>query len=143
MNKVSERLKHLRIDNDKSREELASYLGITVRSYARYETGERLPDVDSLIKLAIFYQVTLDYLMGRDDIEMPVFDRSEVVSYKDLVDKGLNKKLAHSLIKEVWDSLSFEARAFNPEGKIKYVLKSDIVELLEYIKGQIDDEVYS
>lgn len=131
MNKISERLKHLRVDSDKTKDNLAAYLDITVRSYSRYESGERVPDVDSLIKLAIFYNVTLDYLIGRDDIEMPVFDRSEVVSYKDLVDSGLNTKLSHGLIKQVWDNQTFEERLTSPDGKVKYVLKSDMVILLD------------
>ncbi|MBF0777860.1 helix-turn-helix domain-containing protein [Streptococcus cuniculi] len=132
MNKLANRLKELRIDNGKSKEELSAYLSISQSSYNRYEAGSRNPDYDTLIKIAIFYDVTLDYLLGRDDIEMPVFDRSQVVSYKDLVDKGLNPKLAHGLIAEIYSKQSFEERICRyPGDKTKYVLKKDVKALLE------------
>lgn len=132
MHKLAERLTELRIDNSKTKEELSTYLGISQSSYNRYEAGNRTPDYDTLIKLAIFYHVTTDYLLGRDDIEMPAFDRSKVVSYKDLVDKGLNPKLAHGLIAEIWSKQSFEERLVRyPYDKTKYVLKEKVKPLLE------------
>lgn len=132
MNKFAERLTELRVDNGKTKEELIVYLNISLSAYNRYEAGNRSPDYDTLIKLAIFYNVTLDYLLGRDDVEMPVFDRSEVVSYKDLVDKGLNPKLAHGLITEIWSKQPFEERLYRyPDDKTKYVLKKDVKVLLE------------
>lgn len=132
MNKLANRLRELRVDNGKSKEELSAYLSISQSSYNRYEAGSRNPDYDTLLKLAIFYNVTTDYLLGRDDIEIPVFDRSQVVSYRDLVDMGLNQKLAHGLIAEIWSKQSFEERICRyPVDKIKYVLKEDVKSFVE------------
>ena len=134
MNKISERMRELRIDNSKEKEELATLLDVTLSAYNRYESGARQPDVDSLIKLAIFYGVTLDYLLGRDDIEMPVFDRSQVVSYKDLVDLGLNGKLAHGIISQIDSKKPFEARIrHSADDKTKFVEKKEVRELFESI----------
>lgn len=130
MTNLSDRLRHLRIDNGKEKEELAAYLSISVDSYTRYERGSRQPDVDSLVKLAIFYGVSLDYLLGRDDIEMPVFDRSQVISYRDLVDLGLNAKLAHGIITQITSRQAFEDRIRIGDDKIKYVTKESVVSLL-------------
>lgn len=138
MNKISERLRVLRVDNGKTKEELAIYLGITVAAYSRYETGTRLPDIDSLIKLAIFYNVTLDSLLGRDDIEMPVFEREQVVSYKDLVELGMNGKLAHGIISEIDKSKPFEERIRSSlEDKTKYVTKEEVREYLKKVYDMI------
>lgn len=42
-------------------------MGIQVRSYQAYEGGDREPSIQYLIALADFFDVTLDYLMGRTD----------------------------------------------------------------------------
>ena len=41
--------------------------GIAYRSYRRYEAGEREPGVTALIRIADYYGVTIDYLVGRTD----------------------------------------------------------------------------
>lgn len=67
MMEFHERLKELRQDNQKTQKELADYLGVTERSYQRYEAGDREPDIKGLNKLANYYKVTVDYLLGRTD----------------------------------------------------------------------------
>ncbi|HEM3613045.1 TPA: helix-turn-helix transcriptional regulator [Streptococcus suis] len=132
------RLQTLRIDNGKNKEELSIYLNMTVDAYSRYETGKRQPSVDNLVKLAIFYGVSLDYLLGRDDIEIPVFDRSQVVCYKDLVDLGINGKLAHGIISQIDNNKLFEKRIRrSADDKTKFVEKEEVRELLELLAGLI------
>ncbi|WP_024406433.1 helix-turn-helix domain-containing protein [Streptococcus suis] len=132
------RLQTLRIDNEKNKEELSIYLNMTVDAYSRYETGKRQPSVDNLVKLAIFYGVSLDYLLGREDIEIPVFDRSQVVCYKDLVDLGINGKLAHGIISQIDSNKLFEKRIRrSADDKTKFVEKEEVRELLELLAGLI------
>ena len=50
-----------------TQEEVAKESGIVLRSYRRYEMGEREPVASTLVKLADFYGVTIDYLVGRTD----------------------------------------------------------------------------
>lgn len=47
--------------------ELAKVLGVTERTIRNYETGEREPDLTQAVKLADFFNVSLDYLFGRTD----------------------------------------------------------------------------
>ncbi|MFM0759399.1 helix-turn-helix transcriptional regulator [Streptococcus suis] len=132
------RLQTLRIDNKKNKEELSIYLNMTVDAYSRYETGKRQPSVDNLVKIAIFYGVSLDYLLGREDIEIPVFDRSQVVCYKDLVDLGINGKLAHGIISQIDSNKLFEKRIRrSADDKTKFVEKEEVRELLELLAGLI------
>lgn len=63
--KFHERLKELRQGNKKTQKELAHYLEVTERQYQRYEAGEHEPDIKRLNKLADYYNVTVDYLLGR------------------------------------------------------------------------------
>ena len=61
------RIRDLREDNDLTQKELAKLLGCTQQTYSRYETGEITIDINSLIKLAKFYNTSLDYLVGLSD----------------------------------------------------------------------------
>lgn len=60
-----ERLRDLREDHDLTQKEIAAVLGIDQRVYSTYETGKREIPVHHLIKLADYYNVTTDYLLGR------------------------------------------------------------------------------
>ena len=64
---LSVRLKEVRTMRKRKLKEAAACLGIQVRSYLANESGEREPGDKNLIALADFYDVSLDYLMGRTD----------------------------------------------------------------------------
>ncbi len=67
MNMVSQRLSDLKISNKLTQRQIAGNAGIPLRTYQRYETGEREPTASTLISLADFFNVSLDYLVGRSD----------------------------------------------------------------------------
>lgn len=60
-----QRLEDLRIDHDLTQQEIADKLGCKREVYRRYEKGIRTIPIDYLIILAEFYNVTIDYLVGR------------------------------------------------------------------------------
>ncbi|MGE7623173.1 helix-turn-helix domain-containing protein [Viridibacillus sp. NPDC096237] len=60
-------LKRLRNSKGLSQKELTDRLLLNRSTYARYETSSTQPDFDTLKKLADFYNVTVDYLLGRTD----------------------------------------------------------------------------
>lgn len=47
--------------------EIAKQIGLSVQAYCNYEKGIREPDISTLIKLAEYFNVTIDYLVGRND----------------------------------------------------------------------------
>jgi len=57
----------MREDNEKKQTEISEYLGITQTQYSRYERGERELPMHHFIKLAKYYNVSLDYLAGLID----------------------------------------------------------------------------
>lgn len=61
------RLKELRLNRKLKQIDLAEILNCSQGVYSRYENEEREPPFDIIKKLADFYSVTVDYLMGRDD----------------------------------------------------------------------------
>ena len=62
-----QRLEDLRVDNDKTQIEIAEYLNLNRSVYRRYESGEREIPVWAVIKLADYYRVSTDYLLGLTD----------------------------------------------------------------------------
>lgn len=60
-----QRLRDLREDADLNQADIAEYLGIQQTVYSRYERGVRTIPLEHLIRLADFYNVSLDYLVGR------------------------------------------------------------------------------
>ncbi|MCI9169580.1 MAG: helix-turn-helix transcriptional regulator [Lawsonibacter sp.] len=64
---LAERLSLLRKERDLTQKEVGQELGISLNSYQRYETGEREPTAPVLVKMARFYHVSLDYLVGLKD----------------------------------------------------------------------------
>ena len=67
MNNFANNLKLVRKDFNVYQKDIAKFLDITVRQYQRYESGQQEPHIDSLIKLADYFNVSLDYLVGRSD----------------------------------------------------------------------------
>ena len=65
MANFSERVKELRKESGLKQRELAEICGRTLRGYQQYEYG--YPEVPGLLFLAEYFDVSLDYLMGRTD----------------------------------------------------------------------------
>lgn len=59
------RIRDLREDSDKTQTEIAEHLGISQTMYARYERGANELPIRHLIKLADYYGVSTDYILGR------------------------------------------------------------------------------
>lgn len=68
---IGDTLKQLRTKQGLTSEELCSKIGIKGGSYRNYERNDRKPDYDTLVKLADFYGVSTDYLLGRPDAKPP------------------------------------------------------------------------
>lgn len=64
---LAESLKHTRILKGKSQKQCAEAAGISTTHYQNYEYGKSEPTASVLIALADFFNVSLDYLVGRSD----------------------------------------------------------------------------
>lgn len=63
-----ERMQQLRQLNNETQEQLAKFLGVSRQTVANYEIEKHEPDFDTLNKIAIHYNVSTDYLLGRTNI---------------------------------------------------------------------------
>ena len=66
-NKFSEQLLALRLEANLSRAELSDKLNVSVRLISYWENGQRECSFDMLIKIANYFEVSVDYLLGRED----------------------------------------------------------------------------
>lgn len=61
------RLNQSRKEHKKTAQDMADMLGIGLRSYRAYESGDREPYFETLVKIADYLDVSTDYLLGRDE----------------------------------------------------------------------------
>ena len=71
----SERLKTLRKQRDISQAKVAEAVGLSIMQCRRYEAGTSEPTLSKLTKLADFFGVSIDYLIGRVDAPLPLEDK--------------------------------------------------------------------
>ena len=67
MTPFCEHLRSIRKLNKYTQKQVATGIGVTERNYQYYESGEREPSMQSLIALADYFGVSIDYLVGRTD----------------------------------------------------------------------------
>lgn len=63
-----DRLKQLRAEKGLAQKDMASFLKIDRTTYVKYESGSSEPNFSTLSKLAEFFDVSVDYLLGRTDV---------------------------------------------------------------------------
>lgn len=108
------RLKMLRLQKKLTHQDMADFLGITRQGYSKYENGQSQPDIDTINKLAEFFNVTTDYLLGRTDHPNPP-EQDDIP--EELKDPGLGlffKELAEApeerreQLLKIWEILKSE-----------------------------------
>ena len=65
------RIRDLREDRDLNQTAIAGMLGMSQTGYSKYETGENDIPTSVLLKLAAFYDTSIDYLLGATDCKQP------------------------------------------------------------------------
>lgn len=68
MDIFAERLKELRAQNHLTQREISEILNIKQQSYSRYKLGTGQPSLETLCKIAEYYNVSVDYLLGISEI---------------------------------------------------------------------------
>lgn len=84
----SKRLRRLRLDKDLKCSDVAQGTGLSHTAILGYEDGSQLPKMDSLIKLADFFDVSIDYLTGRTDLRRLPNDSDIITLENKLLELG-------------------------------------------------------
>ncbi|MDE5737573.1 MAG: helix-turn-helix domain-containing protein [Oscillospiraceae bacterium] len=83
------RLKELRKNKGVSQEQVAHDLGLSLRGYQNYEYGQREPNIETILKLAEYYNVTVDYLLEKETIQP--LDQFENLKFTKEMEKKANE----------------------------------------------------
>lgn len=111
--KYGDRIALLREKRGLTQEELSTKIGISRAALSHYETNRREPDYETINKIANFFNVTVDYLLGRTDQPQTVLDHDvrEFVEHLDLTDESILKKF----------SLTVDGRVLTPEEAKRFI----------------------
>lgn len=139
-----------------SQESVASFLGITQQAYANYERGARKPDPDTLVKLADLFNVSVDYLLGRDEqkkeapspIPLMEKDASKIAKiYAALSDENKEKAMQYMTSLKALDEYTKEVEhvgsyaAYGGEHGTKILVPSSADQQLKDENNQTDNKV--
>lgn len=78
------RLVELRKQKGKSQAEVAKFINVSQVAYSKYETGKSEPSNDILTKLADYFDVSVDYLLGRNEATIPDDYKNLETAFSDL-----------------------------------------------------------
>lgn len=98
MSTFGERLRELRKNKNLTQEKLAEQLSVNRDALAKWETDRSYPDVNIIKELATFFEVTTDYLLGRDDDGFEARVAKEIKKYKGLMGEEEEKFLLEMII---------------------------------------------
>lgn len=124
---LGERIAKLRLEKQMTQEELAKALQISRSALSLYELNKREPDAETLSKIADFFGVTIDYLLGRTDTPSPVDKITDSVSD----DPELAKFWDELKEREDLQLLFKQTREMSPE---------DVKKIIRIIKAIEDEE---
>ncbi|MGB3368776.1 MAG: helix-turn-helix transcriptional regulator [Acidaminobacteraceae bacterium] len=103
MSTFGERVKELRLDKCLTQQELANFFYLNKSSISRYEKNKQIPELETLEKLSDFFEVSLDYLLGKSHIKNPEaaikLNTSNSISTKGL--SAENIKLINTMVKQL------------------------------------------
>ena len=101
---LGDKIKTLRTSNNMLQQDLANALSVSKSTVAMWETNKRIPDTSTLIKIAEYFDVTVDYLLGKDNISNTGKKEDPVEADQDLVILNRNaKKLSPENRKKLLD----------------------------------------
>ena len=102
------RIKELRRERGVTQTDLANYLGLKQQTISSYETGNSEPDLSTLEKMARFFDVSVDYLIGKSNIRNPadkitraVANEPDLVMFWEEMQKRKELKLLFKQIKDL------------------------------------------
>lgn len=90
MSKIGKRIKKLRKENDLTQEQFGKIFGIAKSTVSLYESGKSNPDDHMKKKIANYFNVSIDYLLGNTDERKPVdelINKDDSVEIKELLER--------------------------------------------------------
>lgn len=142
------RIRELRVSLNMSQASFADSIDISHTSMSAYENGKKKPPLETLLKIADMYNVSLDWLCARSDKQLGEV-KTETDALQKLIEISKVPEIQIDINKGDFSNLNFNNPIVDPSGKIeissrnlpKFLYKwSDI--LTVYNNGTINEELY-
>ncbi|EGT0013131.1 helix-turn-helix transcriptional regulator [Clostridium perfringens] len=107
---LNNRLKSLRNEKVVLQKDVAEYLKISTSAYGFYEQGKRIPDVETLNKLSDYYNVSIDYLLGKSNIKESaeaIINNDDNFTLALHNNNGIDEELPDEARKEIEDFIEY------------------------------------
>lgn len=107
---LNNRLKSLRNEKGALQKDVAEYLKISTSAYGFYEQGKRIPDIETLNKLSDYYNVSIDYLLGKSNIKESaetILDSEKSITLALHNNDGIDEELPDEARKEIEDFIEY------------------------------------
>ena len=123
----NQRLKNLRKEKKLTQQNLADFLEVRRSTYGEYERGKIMPPYDKIQKLATYFNVSVDYLMGATNFKT-LDEKIDTIAKRDITDI---KQVLNLLIEELEEEdliVKFDGMDLSPQTKQLFIstLKSAI-----------------
>lgn len=120
-------LRELRTYHDYKQKDLSDYLNITSQAYSNYENNKRMPDVETMYKIAQFYNITVDKLISYRYTRQFEDARNYGTLYRGISDAGITIPMTGKQAKMVKEFLSLPAEQQEACQKFIEFMKKPIV----------------
>lgn len=110
----SKRLKMLRLENKKTQQDLADFLGVRRSTYGEYERNKIMPPYDKLEKLAGYFGVTVDWLVGSSNFKT---HEEKFGAVDELPDISKEMRLILDQLQNDQKALMFDGQALDDESR--------------------------
>lgn len=111
------RIKELRNSKGVSQQKLAEALGVSRSTVAMWETGNSEPDSEMLITIANYFDVSVDYLLGKTEQKNPAAKNDNEIGFDD-----------------------FTYAMYNESKELSDEKKQQLLEMAKFFKSQLDNE---
>lgn len=129
----SERLKKLRNEKRLSQKELAKELNMSQQTIAKWENNQSTPNPEMIVKIANFFDVSTDYLLGRTNEDIPT---NKNFSHNHLQELIKNKSSSLEEIAELLHTNKYEIAMYL--SGIKFPTEKDLQILSKYFKQPVE-----
>ncbi len=114
-NILGKRIKELREESNLNQIEFSKILNISNTTLSQYEAGNRVPSDEIKRKIADFFQVTIDYLLGRSNSRSSNGQKIVTKAYRNIDTSGLPEED----IRKVEEYVELLKKKYNPDGTLK------------------------
>jgi transcriptional regulator with XRE-family HTH domain len=98
---LKDRIRELRLSRNLTQEDFANILGVSRPAITKYETGEREPDYQTLIKISDYFGVSLDYLFGRKT--QTAINQEKLIKKLNIYEKFVDALISEKIIEHKED----------------------------------------